>query len=204
MNALGVGSIKFVSKLPNEKRVIGWMHNVLYVPKLSNNLFSVRESASNGNYTFFGSKCWIRNKRRRLIGTGSPVGKLYRLDCEILKSDKQSAFVGKNDKDSTSIDLWHRRLAHVNTRQLRQLATSADGINVPSSGDQSFCEACIEGKMHRTPHRPLKEIKSTRVLQLVHSDVCGPMQTHSLGGSRYYITFIGLAALERGRRELCT
>ena len=44
--------------------------------------------------------------------------------------------------------------------------------------------------MHRTPHRPLKEIKSTRVLQLVHSDVCGPMQTHSLGGSRYYITFI--------------
>ena len=117
------------------------------------------------------------------------MGKLYRLDCEILKSDKhkQSAFVGKKDKDSTSIDLWHRRLAHVNIRQLRQLATSADGINVPSSGDQSFCEACIEGKMHRTPHRPLKEIKSTRVLQLVHSDVCGPMQTHSLGGSRYYI-----------------
>ena len=43
--------------------------------------------------------------------------------------------------------------------------------------------------MHRTPHRPLKEIKFTRVLQLVHSDVCGPMQTHSLGGSRCYITF---------------
>ena len=28
VNALGVDSIKFVSKLPNEKRVIGWIHNV--------------------------------------------------------------------------------------------------------------------------------------------------------------------------------
>ena len=93
MNALGV-----VSKLPNKKRVIGCMHNVLYVPKLSNNLFRVRESASNGNYTFFGLKCWIRNKRRKLIDTGSPVGKLYRLDCEILKSDKQSAFMAERIK----------------------------------------------------------------------------------------------------------
>ena len=43
--------------------------------------------------------------------------------------------------------------------------------------------------MHRTPHKPLKEIKSTEKLQLVHSDICGPMQTKSFGGSRHFITF---------------
>uniref|UniRef100_A0A1X7TQ29 Uncharacterized protein n=1 Tax=Amphimedon queenslandica TaxID=400682 RepID=A0A1X7TQ29_AMPQE len=190
VNALGTWSIKFVSKLPNNKRMIGWMHNVLYVPKLSSNLFSVRESASNGNSTFFGTNCWIRNQRKQLIGVGLPVGKLYRLDGTIQKSNKQSAFTSNEKRESTSIDVWHRRLAHVNIRQLRELCSSADGINIPSNGDRSFCEACIEGKMHRLPHRPLKEIRSTQPPQLIHSDVCGPMQTRSLGGSRYFITFI--------------
>ena len=186
VKALGTGSIKFVSKLPNNKEMIGWMHNALYVPKLSINLFSVRESASNGNSMFFGTKCWIRNQRKHLIGVGLPIGKLYRLDCTFLKSNKQSAFTCNEKK---GIDVWHRRLAHVNTRQLRELCSNADGINIPSSGDRSFCEACIEGKMHRLSHHPLKEIKSTQPIQLIHSDVCGPMQTHSWGGRKYFITF---------------
>uniref|UniRef100_A0A1X7UQ86 GAG-pre-integrase domain-containing protein n=1 Tax=Amphimedon queenslandica TaxID=400682 RepID=A0A1X7UQ86_AMPQE len=137
------------------------MHNVLYLPKLSSNLFSVRESASNGNSTFFGSNCWIRNRRKQLIGVGLPVGKLYRLDCTIQKSNKQSAFTSNEKSGSTSIDVWHRWLAHVNIRQLQELCSSADEINISSRGDRSFCEACIEGKMHRLPHHPLKEIKST-------------------------------------------
>uniref|UniRef100_A0A1X7SVG7 CCHC-type domain-containing protein n=1 Tax=Amphimedon queenslandica TaxID=400682 RepID=A0A1X7SVG7_AMPQE len=65
VNALGTGSIKFLSKLPNNKRMIGWMHNVLYVPKLSSNLFSVRESASNGNSTFFGTNCCMDKESKK-------------------------------------------------------------------------------------------------------------------------------------------
>ena len=34
------------------------------------------------------------------------------------------------------------------------------------------------------------ELRSTRKLQLVHSDVCGPMQTESFGGQKYFVTFI--------------
>ena len=34
------------------------------------------------------------------------------------------------------------------------------------------------------------EIRSTRRLQLVHSDVCGPMQTESIGGHKYFVSFI--------------
>ena len=36
----------------------------------------------------------------------------------------------------------------------------------------------------------LGEIRSTRKLQLVHSDICGPMQTQSIGGAKYFVTFI--------------
>jgi len=28
------------------------------------------------------------------------------------------------------------------------------------------------------------------VLELVHSDICGPMQTTSVGGARYFVTFV--------------
>jgi hypothetical protein len=34
------------------------------------------------------------------------------------------------------------------------------------------------------------EIKSTRRLELIHSDVAGPMKTESFGGAKYFVTFI--------------
>ena len=43
--------------------------------------------------------------------------------------------------------------------------------------------------MHRLPHPSLKKVRSTEKLQLVYTDVCRLMQTHSFGGSRYFITF---------------
>ena len=36
----------------------------------------------------------------------------------------------------------------------------------------------------------MRGIRSSSVLELVHSDVCGPMKAESLGGARYFITFI--------------
>ena len=40
------------------------------------------------------------------------------------------------------------------------------------------------------PFPTVGDIRSTRKLQLVHSDVCGPMQTQSIGGAKYFVTFI--------------
>lgn len=93
------------------------------------------------------------------------------------------------ESQSSEVDLWHQRLAHVDHNQLRQLERSAVGLSLPSGKKQRFREACIEGKMHRKPLKPLKEIKSSEKLQLVHTDIRGPMQTESFGGSQYFITF---------------
>ena len=190
VEALGSGDIKFVSYLPNNRRVVGWMNSVLYVPQLTSNLFSVRASTMSGNSVSFGQKCWIRNKKKNLIGTGSPVGKLYTLNCEVLKSISANVATEKEiTLSKQKIDLWHQRLAHVNIK-LRQLTKAANGIEIPLDGTQTFCDACIQGKMHRLPHPPLNTIKSTEKLQLVYTDVCGRMQTQSFGGSLYFITFV--------------
>ena len=53
----------------------------------------------------------------------------------------------------------------------------ATGIKLPKRAKLSFCEGCIAGKMKRKPFKAVGEIRSKRKLQLVHSDVCGPMPT---------------------------
>ena len=64
------------------------------------------------------------------------------------------------------------------------------GIDVEKITELSFCEGWLAGKMCRKPFPTLGEIRSTRKLQLVHTAICGPMQTQSIGGAKYFVTFI--------------
>ena len=52
------------------------------------------------------------------------------------------------------------------------------------------CTGCTMGKGHRTPIPKNSSSISTQLLELIHSDVCGPLEVQSLGGSRYFVTFI--------------
>ena len=125
------------------------MNDVLYVPKLSGNLFSVRAATQNQKVISFGHKyCWICDKKNRPVGTGSTVGKLYKLDCEVLKpSLAESVQTAKESQDS-GIELQHQRQAHINLNQLFQLEKNAEGLSLPGEKNLGFYEACIQGKMH--------------------------------------------------------
>ena len=52
-----------------------------------------------------------------------------------------------------------------------------------------FCEHCIYGKQNYVSF-PSKATREKEILKLVHSDVFGPVSVPSLGGSRYYVSFI--------------
>ena len=51
------------------------------------------------------------------------------------------------------------------------------------------CHACNFGKQHMQPF-PKQAWRSSKKLQQVHTDLCGPQRTHSLNGNLYYIIFI--------------
>ena len=51
------------------------------------------------------------------------------------------------------------------------------------------CEACTLGKMKKVSCPKQSEYRAEEHLELVHSDLCGPMQVPSHGGSRYVSTF---------------
>src|SRR6266581_150170 len=51
------------------------------------------------------------------------------------------------------------------------------------------CEPCLTGKMHSNPF-PLSPLRSTKPLELVHSDLHGPLPVATREGYRYWITFL--------------
>ena len=60
----------------------------------------------------------------------------------------------------------------------------------PLHFSRHVCTGCQLGKQTRTKLPKEATFHATKILQLVHSDVCGPFRTTSLGGARYFVTFI--------------
>ena len=50
------------------------------------------------------------------------------------------------------------------------------------------CESCLEGKMTKRPFNA-KGRRAQDLLELIHSDVCGPMSIQARDGYEYFITF---------------
>ena len=190
VKALGSGSVRMnmLFEATESKKAV--LYDVLYVPKLTCNLFSVRAAVAKGNAVEFGpQKCCIWDENGKLRGMGSLADKLYQLDCQVVPTaDTGYASVAS----SQGSDLWHQRLGHVHEPRLKKCveSESVQGIDIKKMTELSFCEGCLAGKMCRKPFPAVGEIRSTRRLQLVHSDVCGPMHTPSIGGAKYFVTFI--------------
>ncbi|MCO5568549.1 hypothetical protein L7F22_022248 [Adiantum nelumboides] len=58
------------------------------------------------------------------------------------------------------------------------------------NGYSLITTGCVLQKMHRFAFSQDGYVRATRKLQLVHSDVCGPMRTSSVGNILYFVTFI--------------
>ena len=52
------------------------------------------------------------------------------------------------------------------------------------------CEACTEGKQYAAKWGNNEERLATKPLEIVHSGVCGPMRTTSIGGAKYFVIFV--------------
>jgi transposase InsO family protein len=52
------------------------------------------------------------------------------------------------------------------------------------------CEGCLFGKKHRESFPVGKSYREKPPLEIVHSNIFGAMQTPSIGGNSYFLTFI--------------
>ncbi|MCO5561640.1 hypothetical protein L7F22_015261 [Adiantum nelumboides] len=89
-------------------------------------------------------------------------------------------------------ELWHARFGHVGYGSLMTLQrhNMVHDLSLLEMPPRHVCEGCVLGKMHRFAFSQDGSVRVTQKLQLVHSDVCGPMRTPSVGNSLYFVTFI--------------
>ena len=63
------------------------------------------------------------------------------------------------------------------------------GIPLVSCID-GVCAGCVLDKHHRDNFDKRASWHASSPLQLAHSDLCGPLSTHSFSGCKYFLTFI--------------
>ncbi|VFQ76025.1 unnamed protein product [Cuscuta campestris] len=83
--------------------------------------------------------------------------------------------------------LWHCRLGHISEKRISKLRHSGvlDSFDLES---YDVCQSCLLGKMTKAPFTGHGE-RASDVLGLIHSDVCGPINTEARGGFSYFVTF---------------
>lgn len=85
---------------------------------------------------------------------------------------------------------WPNRMAHLNFNSLSELKNGlVHGIEFSPSRQPNVCEVCVIGKSHRSTFELSTSI-SNNILELVHSDLIGPVEVDSMAGSRYILTFL--------------
>ena len=135
---------------------------------------------------FIASECTILNGNQRIVAIASLIGSLYHLNVTDEREVAHAAV-----KDSNEI-LWHRHYGHVGFRGLEILAANqmVDGFDYQKSSETKFCEPCIDEKHRRSTFPSTGGKRASEILELIHSDVCGKLDTKSLSGAEYFLTFI--------------
>lgn len=87
------------------------------------------------------------------------------------------------------VELWHRRFGHLNFRDLHTMKKNLDvmGMDFKDFDATPDCTACLTAKLPRQPFSR-SENRSSEKLQIIYTDLCGPMRTTSNGGARYFMT----------------
>lgn len=169
------------------------LHEVLYVPSAADNLLSIPYSTGLGiQFVFEQEGCHMFSSEKK-VATAYKHGGLYVLDTDHDGPDGIAACVSKVNKTPA---LWHYRYGHLSYGNLKRLVDmdmvtgiglkASEFANATSPGD--VCEPCIIANHPRAPFKPSNS-GAGAPLDLLHMDLCGPVNPPTLGGSRYMATY---------------
>ena len=171
--------------LNNVYCIPGFRRNLISVSKLYEQLFTVSFDnnhivisrtglnichANNENGLYI-----LRPNKRTLLNI-----ELFRVEHP--KPKKQKIL----DNDDTY--LWHLRLGHISLDRINRLVKDGP-LKKLKVGNLPVCESCLEGKMTKRSFST-KGFRAKEPLELVHSDVCGPLNVQVRGAYEYFVTFI--------------
>lgn len=155
--------------------------NVLHVPELKTNLFSVNCATSRGYVIVMEENKCKFYKQNKVMAIAERRGSMYYLDFRYF-----NAYTANLADVCCDLSEWHEKLAHQNIVYVKDVLKK-NNINIKNANVQT-CESCLKGKIHRLPY-PVSNNVTSRVCEIIHADTCGPMEKPSIGGSRYFVVF---------------
>ncbi|KAK2429756.1 putative mitochondrial protein [Trifolium repens] len=160
------------------------LENVLLVKGLTANLISISQLCDQGmKVNFTKSECLVQNEEGKLMLKGTRSKDNCYLWVPQEEAFTSTCLVTTEDE----VQLWHQKLGHLNLKGMKK-AISAEAIRgLPKLKiiEGKVCGECQIGKQIRMPHPMLEHRTTSKVLELLHMDLMGPMQVESLGGKRY-------------------
>ncbi|KAI3720980.1 hypothetical protein L2E82_31980 [Cichorium intybus] len=164
------------------------LFNCCYSPEMARNIISFHALFRQGFQFSFDNKIGSISvfKNGILIFTAYPCDGVYEtVECV----DNLGHSV--NYIDSTSgvekACLWHSRLGHISKKRIAQL--QKDGVLESFDlRSDDVCETCLLGKMTKSPFKGSFE-RGEGLLDIIHTDVCGPFRSTTKDGTRFYVTF---------------
>lgn len=169
--------------------------SVYFVPGLKNNLLSVGQLQQKRLKIIIDNdvcEIWHKQQRRMIMKSKISRNHMFVILAVIKKqgeSEKSCLHVTEEKED----DLWHKRLGHLSHRGIQALGKKkmvTDLLELDRERAEIVCEVCMKGKQNKE-NIPKKSMwRASRGLELVHSDICGPITPTSTSKKRYIINFI--------------
>lgn len=195
----GTGDAEITTKINGKLKDIT-IEDAMLVPNVRNNLLSVAKICDKGwTVKFSKTSVTLRNSRNEVV-YGRRSKNLYYLedfgkDKNNRGNPRESTSVASSSLDTGSkADFLklHSRFGHASAEDLtRGVKNGAfkDLKKLPTVPKDFVCEVCIKGKLCQSSF-PNSHERSTEKLEIIHTDLCGPIQTKSNGGASYFVTFI--------------
>ena len=179
----GIGTIH----LKMHNGVVKILTEERYVPDLKKNLFSLGVLESSGYKIIMHGGVLRAIRGAFIVLRGMRIGNLYFLDGSTVTG---TTTISKSidDDEADNSKLWHMRLGHAGEQALQGLVKQGL-LKGAKTGKHGFCEHCVFGKQTRVKFGTA--VHNTKgILDYVHTDVWGPSKNESLGGNRWFVTFI--------------
>ncbi|KAJ9561208.1 hypothetical protein OSB04_006368 [Centaurea solstitialis] len=162
------------------------LDNCYYIPNMIKNVLSFDLLVDQGFYYKYSYKMISVFKDNIFYFKATPVDGLYTVN---LKDNNSEIYhISKRSKDiEDQTYLWHCRLGHINKKRVELLLKGGFLGNFDYKPFDN-CESCLSGKMTKQPFNSENE-RATDLLEIIHTDVCGPFSHVARGGYRYFITF---------------
>ena len=184
IKASGIGDVPIVFTDTNIKAVL---KNCLFVPEFDINLISISLILQKGFKVLFNNTCQIMSSNDTLVSSAKCNQGLYNFPIIGNLSYIFSTISCKEKENATT--LWHKRMGHIGKKALKELKNPSNNNHIKELTD-FICEECILAKATKHINHSVSDNVYTKYLQLVQSDLFGPVQVYSFSKKHYFITFL--------------